>query len=104
MNVQLKVAGFTGEFKVDTGFDGTLLVDSRLFDGIPGGVQGSAVFRTAAGPVNGFAKLAVVEFGSKKLEVVAYHVLGFDVNLVGEPLIRRLGVLLDYKEGRVVDP
>ena len=105
MEFEIEIEGKKVKAKVDTGFDGEVIVSKEVFDSIPGeAARGPAVCTAAMECYTTFVKLARVVFLGKDLIAKVVYSPVIEKNLVGEALLRKAKAVVSYKSERVEDP
>lgn len=105
MKIKLKVEGIDVEFKIDTGFEGECMlcfeifnrIDKEEFDGPTVVTADSNRYRTKA-------KRVSITFNDKNFMVDCIYHQTINKNLLGEKALIKLGIVLNYKENKILDP
>ncbi|ACP37791.1 MULTISPECIES: clan AA aspartic protease [Sulfolobaceae] len=105
MNLDLEVEGVTVKFKIDSGFDGECLVSYDIFRSLPGEeLEGPPVRLSDGNMYATMMKMVKIKFLGKEIYAICIANSFINKNLIGEKLLERLQIILDYKNLQVKDP
>jgi clan AA aspartic protease len=103
--IEIEIEGRRVRAKVDTGFEGELILSKENFDAIPfEPSEGPAVCTATSQCYSTYVKYAKVGLGRRSVIAEVLNAPYIEKDLIGEGLLKKLGVVIDYKRGGVFDP
>lgn len=105
MELELEIEGIKLLAKVDTGFDGDVIVIKKVFDSIPyDPSQGPRVCTATLECYSTFVKLASVRYLGREIIATVLNSPVIEKNIVGEGFLRKMKAIIDYKDNDIRDP
>lgn len=105
MEFEVEVEGIPVTVKVDTGFEGEVIVRKDVFDRIPYEPSyGPRICTASMECYSTYVKLAKVKTLGREVIAEVLNSPVVDKNLIGEGLLKKLQLKIDYKNMRVDDP
>ena len=105
MELEVEVEGIPVTVKVDTGFDGEVIVRKDVFDRIPYEPSyGPRICTASMECYSTYVKLTKVRTLGREVIAEVLNSPVVDKNLIGEGLLKKLQLKIDYKNMRIDDP
>ncbi|AWS00448.1 clan AA aspartic protease [Metallosphaera hakonensis] len=105
MDLEFEIEGIKVEAKIDTGFDGEIIVNKDVFDRIPYyPSEGPRVCTASLECYSTYVKLAKVRYMGREVVAKVLNSPAIEKNIVGEELLRKLGGVINYKSNKIEDP
>jgi len=105
LEIEGEVEGRRIRFLIDTGFEGECALSFKIFKSINTLEFRGISFETVSGEViQTKAKLVTLKVLNREVKAICNSFEGMDENLLGEEVLRRLNVVLNYKENKIDDP
>ena len=105
MKLSLEANGRIIEFKIDSGFNGECILSHDVFRTLSGEEFEGPLVRLPDGRVYSTKmKIVIVKFLNREIYTTCISNIYIDKNLIGEKLLERLQIILDYKNLQVKDP
>jgi clan AA aspartic protease len=105
LDFEVEIEGVKVLTKVDTGFEGEILLTKEVFDSIPyEPSQGPRVCTVSLECYSTFVKLAKVKYLGKEIIAKVLNSPVIEKNIAGEGFLRKMKVVVDYKDNTIRDP
>lgn len=104
MDFELEIEGVKIKAKIDTGFDGDIIVNKEVFDKIPyDPSQGPRICTASMECYSTYVKLAKIKYLGKEVISTVLNSPVIEKNIVGEGLLRKVGAIINYKDNTIGD-
>ncbi|BDB98553.1 clan AA aspartic protease [Saccharolobus caldissimus] len=104
MDFELEIEGIKVRAKVDTGFDGEIIVAKEIFDKIPYNFsEGPRICTASMECYSTFVKLAKTKFLDREIIAEVLNSPAIEKNIIGEGLLKKVGAVINYKDNRIED-
>ena len=105
MEIEGEVDGIKLRFIIDTGFEGECALSFDVFRKVNGKEFQGIPFESISGEIiSTRAKLVELRVMNKSIKVICNSFEGLDENLLGEEVVKKLNLVLNYKQDKVDDP
>ncbi|QXJ35133.1 clan AA aspartic protease [Saccharolobus shibatae] len=104
MDFELEIESIKVRAKVDTGFDGEIIVVKEIFDKIPyNSSEGPRICTASMECYSTFVKLAKAKFLDREIIAEVLNSPVIEKNIIGEGLLKKVGAVINYKDSRIED-
>ena len=104
MDFEIEIEGIKVKAKIDTGFDGEIIVTKEIFDRIPyDPSNGPRICTASMECYSTFVKLAKTKFIGKDVIAEVLNSPFIEKNIIGEKFLKKVGAIINYKNSKVED-
>ncbi|AKA74472.1 clan AA aspartic protease [Saccharolobus solfataricus] len=105
MDFELETEGIKVRAKVDTGFDGEIIVTKEIFDKIPyNSSDGTRICTASMECYSTFVKLVRTKFLGREITAEVLNSPVIEKNIIGEGLLKKVSAVINYKDNKIEDP